>query len=81
MINFLAQEGFDPEYGARPVRRVIQELIEDEVAEHMLKEIFRPGDTIHIIKKGKDKLEFMPVSKPKKQEPKEKKASASTKSS
>ena len=59
VINFLAQEGFDPEYGARPVRRVIQERIEDEIAEHLLKEIFQPGDTIRIVKKGKDKLELL----------------------
>ena len=60
VIFFLAQEGFDPEYGARPVRRVIQERVEDEVAEHILKEIFQPGDTIRIVRKGKDKLEFLP---------------------
>ena len=60
VINYLAQEGFDPEYGARPVRRVIQERIEDEIAEHILKEIFLPDDTIHIIKKDKDNLEFLP---------------------
>ncbi|HLD33070.1 MAG TPA: ATP-dependent Clp protease ATP-binding subunit [Candidatus Peribacteraceae bacterium] len=60
VIYFLAQEGFDPEYGARPVRRVIQERVEDEVAEHILKEIFQPGDTIRIVRKGKDKLEFLP---------------------
>lgn len=59
-VALLATEGFDPEYGARPVRRVIQERIEDEIAEHILKGIFGPGDTIHVIKKGKDKLEFMP---------------------
>ena len=50
----------DPPVGARPVRRVIQERVEDEVAEHILKEIFQPGDTIRIVRKGKDKLEFLP---------------------
>ncbi|MBU0767031.1 ATP-dependent Clp protease ATP-binding subunit [Patescibacteria group bacterium] len=58
-INLLAEKGFDPEYGARPVRRVIQELVEDEIAEHILNGIFVPGDVIHITKKGKDQLEFM----------------------
>ncbi len=58
-INLLAQEGFDPEYGARPVRRAIQERIEDEIAEHILKGIFEEGDAIRVVKKGKDKLEFM----------------------
>ena len=58
-INLLAEHGFDPEYGARPVRRVIQERIEDEVAEHILKGIFEPGDTIRVVVKGKDKLDFL----------------------
>ncbi|PIQ75979.1 ATP-dependent Clp protease ATP-binding subunit ClpC [Candidatus Peregrinibacteria bacterium CG10_big_fil_rev_8_21_14_0_10_49_24] len=59
VINLLAQEGFDPEYGARPVRRVIQERVEDEIAEHILKDIFTDGDTIHVVKKGKDGLDFL----------------------
>ena len=59
-INLLAELGFDPQYGARPVRRVIQERIEDEIAECILKNIFKEGDTIHIIQKGKDKFEFLP---------------------
>jgi ATP-dependent Clp protease ATP-binding subunit ClpC len=63
-INLLATVGFDPEYGARPVRRAIQEKIEDEIAEHILKGIFRPGDTIRIIKKkNEDKLEFLHAEK------------------
>ncbi len=57
-INLLAEVGFDPEYGARPVRRVIQERIEDEIAEHILKGVFHPGDTIKVVKKG-DKLDLM----------------------
>lgn len=59
-INVLAKSGFDPEYGARPVRRTIQEKIEDEVAEHILKGIFHPGDVIRIVKKGEDSLDFLP---------------------
>ena len=60
VINELAEKGFDPEYGARPVRRVIQERIEDEIAEHILKGIFQEGDIIHIIMKDKNKIEFLP---------------------
>ena len=75
VIHLLAQDGFDPEYGARPVRRVIQERIEDEIAEHILKDIFTEGDTIQIIKKGKDKIEFLPAESPKKTVKKPKKAS------
>ncbi|MDD5469417.1 MAG: ATP-dependent Clp protease ATP-binding subunit [Candidatus Peribacteraceae bacterium] len=63
-VNLLAEHGFDPEYGARPVRRVIQEQVEDEIAEHILKGIFSEGDVIRIVRKGKDKLEFLPGDAP-----------------
>ncbi|MFH0770568.1 MAG: ATP-dependent Clp protease ATP-binding subunit [Candidatus Peregrinibacteria bacterium] len=62
-VTVLATKGFDPAYGARPVRRVIQELVEDEIAEHILKGIFSDGDTIHVITKGKDELDFLPMKK------------------
>ncbi len=55
-IAKLAEEGFDPEYGARPVRRVIQEQVESEIAENVLKEIFRKGDTIGVTVDAKGKL-------------------------
>ena len=72
-VNFLAEKGFDQEYGARPVRRVIQEHVEDEIAEHILKGIFNTGDTICVIKKkDKEALDFMPKEVSKK--PKVKKA-------
>ncbi len=58
-INVLATKGFDPEYGARPVRRVIQELVEDEIAEDILKGVFHKGDMIKVIRKTGDKLELM----------------------
>ncbi len=58
-LFLLGEEGFDPEYGARPVRRVIQERLEAEIAEHILKGIFRKGDTIHVSLKGKKDLEFL----------------------
>lgn len=58
-IAILAEAGFDPAYGARPVRRVIQERIEDEIAEHILKGIFHPGDTIKVVGKKGDKLDLM----------------------
>ncbi|MEI8230502.1 MAG: ATP-dependent Clp protease ATP-binding subunit [Candidatus Peregrinibacteria bacterium] len=53
-VAVLAKLGFDPEYGARPVRRVIQEKVEDEIAEAILKGVFRSGDTIRIIKNNDD---------------------------
>ena len=41
----LAKEGFDPKYGARPLRRAIQSKVEDAVAEKMLDGTLREGDT------------------------------------
>jgi ATP-dependent Clp protease ATP-binding subunit ClpC len=42
----LAREGFDPSFGARPLRRAIQRMIEDPLAEEMLKGIYEVGDVI-----------------------------------
>jgi ATP-dependent Clp protease ATP-binding subunit ClpC len=44
--EFIANEGFDPTMGARPLRRAIQRLIEDPLAEEVLRGTFRPGDLI-----------------------------------
>jgi ATP-dependent Clp protease ATP-binding subunit ClpA len=44
--EFIANEGFDPTMGARPLRRAIQRLIEDPLAEEVLRGTFRPGDVI-----------------------------------
>jgi ATP-dependent Clp protease ATP-binding subunit ClpC len=44
--EFLAAEGFDKTMGARPLRRAVQRLIEDPLAEDMLRGIFHAGDTI-----------------------------------
>jgi len=44
----LATEGYDPVFGARPLKRVIQRRIEDPLALAVLKGDFRDGDTIHV---------------------------------
>ena len=44
-IAELAKEGFDPKYGARPLRRAIQNKVEDAVAERMLDGTLQAGDT------------------------------------
>lgn len=44
--EILVKEGFDPTYGARPLRRAIQKLIEDPLAEEMLKGTYKPGTTV-----------------------------------
>ncbi|MEG1404882.1 MAG: ATP-dependent Clp protease ATP-binding subunit, partial [Oscillospiraceae bacterium] len=45
VVSKLAQDGFDPVYGARPLRRVIQSVIEDAAAEKMLDGTLKDGDT------------------------------------
>ncbi len=42
----LAKKGWDPQYGARPLRRAIQREVEDELAEEMLRGTFAAGDRI-----------------------------------
>ena len=44
----LARDGFDPQYGARPLRRAIQSMVEDAVAEKMLEGELKSGDTAHV---------------------------------
>jgi ATP-dependent Clp protease ATP-binding subunit ClpB len=44
----LASEGYDPVFGARPLKRVIQRRIEDPLALAVLQGEFRDGDTIHV---------------------------------
>ena len=44
----LAKEGFDPQYGARPLRRAIQNYVEDAVAERMLEGSLKEGDTARL---------------------------------
>jgi len=46
--NHLAQEGFDRQFGARPLRRTIQRLIEHPLADKVLGGEFQPGDTIRV---------------------------------
>ncbi|OGP75019.1 MAG: ATP-dependent chaperone ClpB [Deltaproteobacteria bacterium RBG_16_49_23] len=44
--EFLAKEGFDPAYGARPLKRVIQKEVQDRLAMKILEGKFKEGDTI-----------------------------------
>ncbi len=45
-IDYIAKEGFDPAYGARPLRRALQSKIEDAFAESFLDGKFKAGDTV-----------------------------------
>jgi len=46
--EFLAEQGYDPVYGARPLKRTIQKLIQDPLALKILQGEFREGDTVKI---------------------------------
>ncbi len=46
--DWLGDKGFDPVFGARPLRRVIQSELEDRLSEALLEERFGPGDTVLI---------------------------------
>ncbi|MGA2465996.1 MAG: ATP-dependent chaperone ClpB [Thermodesulfobacteriota bacterium] len=51
--EWLAKEGFDPAYGARPLKRVIQKEIQDQLAMKILEGKFKEGDTITVDMDGK----------------------------
>jgi len=55
--SWLAKEGFDPVYGARPLRRAIERYVENPLSTRLLRGEFSPGDTI-IVDRGDDGLTF-----------------------
>jgi len=62
--EFLSEKGYDPLYGARPLRRAVQKYIEDPVSEEILKGTFKEGSKImvkHVA--GEDQLQFIDYSK------------------
>jgi ATP-dependent Clp protease ATP-binding subunit ClpC len=55
--DFIAEKGFDPEYGARPLKRAIQKYLEDPLAEEIIKSKIQEGDTIKVsLDKEKNEL-------------------------
>ncbi|MFN2195589.1 MAG: ATP-dependent Clp protease ATP-binding subunit [Anaerolineales bacterium] len=48
-IGWLAEKGYDPEMGARPLRRVIQRQVEDRLSDRLLSGEFEDGDTVEIL--------------------------------
>jgi ATP-dependent Clp protease ATP-binding subunit ClpB len=51
-IDFLAESGFDPVYGARPLKRAVQRYIENPIAQDLLGGRFLPGDTLLVSRDG-----------------------------
>ncbi|HEX77063.1 MAG TPA: ATP-dependent Clp protease ATP-binding subunit [Dehalococcoidia bacterium] len=59
--DFLGEKGYDQTFGARPLRRVIQNLVEDELSEKLLRGEFQSGDTV-VVDVEDDHIVFRTVS-------------------
>ncbi len=56
--DFLAEVGWDPQFGARPLKRAIQKHLEDGLARHVIAGEFTPGDTIMVDRAPDGELRF-----------------------
>jgi ATP-dependent Clp protease ATP-binding subunit ClpB len=54
VLDKLASLGFDPVYGARPLKRAIQQWLENPLAQEVLKGNYPPGSTIRVRLVGED---------------------------
>jgi ATP-dependent Clp protease ATP-binding subunit ClpC len=55
--EFLIEKGYDPTYGARPMRRAVERYLEDPMAEEILRGSFKAGDQVQVTRDG-EKLSF-----------------------
>ena len=53
--NWLGHHGYDPDFGARPLRRLIQTKVEDKLSDAVLSGQFNPGDIVIVDVDGEDK--------------------------
>jgi ATP-dependent Clp protease ATP-binding subunit ClpC len=57
--DLLAEKGFDPAYGARPMRRAVERFLEDPLAEALLRGTVKTGDIVRVVRKeGTEELDF-----------------------
>ena len=62
-VQYLANAGFDPQYGARPLRRAIQRLLEDELSERLLAGEIEPGQRGRVeVRDGRLNAETVPAA-------------------
>ncbi|TME48513.1 MAG: ATP-dependent Clp protease ATP-binding subunit [Chloroflexi bacterium] len=66
--DFLAKEGYDKLYGARPLRRVIQRLIEDPLSETLLSTKFSAGDSV-LVEMADGQIKLTPIQKQREAKP------------
>ncbi|MGC4017127.1 MAG: ATP-dependent Clp protease ATP-binding subunit [Luteolibacter sp.] len=60
--DLLITKGYDPSYGARPMRRAVERYLEDPLAEALLRGDIKSGDTVQVVRRGEtDELLFLPV--------------------
>jgi len=60
--EFLMEKGYDPNYGARPMRRAVERYLEDPLAEALLRADIKEGDTVKVsLKKDAEELTFKSV--------------------
>ncbi|QDG52674.1 ATP-dependent chaperone ClpB [Persicimonas caeni] len=58
--HWLADRGYDPVYGARPLKRVLQREVQNQLAKYLLRGDFEPGSTIHVdVDEDADELTFV----------------------
>jgi ATP-dependent Clp protease ATP-binding subunit ClpC len=60
--DFLIEKGYDPAYGARPLRRAVEKYLEDPLAEEIIRGHIKAGDTVQVDKDG-DHLTFQSKGK------------------
>ena len=60
-LEALAKLSYDPQYGARPVKRTIRDLIEDPLTQQFLEDKFKEGDTVKIVAKAENQIELQKV--------------------
>jgi ATP-dependent Clp protease ATP-binding subunit ClpC len=63
--DFLLEKGWDPNFGARPLKRAIQKYIEDELAEEIIKSKLMEGDSIQVDFDKKTELLKVKISRAK----------------
>ncbi len=63
--EFLVEKGYDPKFGARPLRRALQKHVEDVIADYLLNNQVPQNSILVLDKKDKDTLEVVEIKQPK----------------
>ena len=57
--QLIADTGYDTEYGVRPLRRVIQDKLEDRLSEGLLAGDFKPGDVVEVVLDAQKRIDLI----------------------